>query len=117
MFLEEKRQGEAAPVKVGTPKLSEAIIAGHDMIDEYSNGFLQRPGGGEGRCRGCAIGAAWVALGRSVEDRNGVPAESIMEWLSEETGAPMHILRAVSSRHFGGEPRLKIARWLESQGY
>ena len=98
-----------------TMKLSEAIRAGHDLIDEYHEGFLQEAL--EGRCKGCAIGAAWVALGKSVQERNKYCGNELIGILSSITGTPHDVLSQVSHRHHRGEKRLSIASWLEAQGY
>lgn len=99
-----------APVKV--LKLSEAIRIGHKMIAEEREVFLY--------CgRGCAIGAAWVASGRTEKEWDQSPL-NIFERLSlvgREFGVPQDVLVNISCRHRAGEPRLMIADKLEAQGY
>lgn len=114
MFLDEKTQGEAAPVKTGALKLSEAIRIGHRMIEEDHEHFLTAG-------RGCALGAMWVGMGRSEDEWKSIfaPKGPIEGWrlMSHELGVPLALAESISERHCFGELRLSIADWLESEGH
>lgn len=106
MFVDEKQQGEAQPVKVGTLKLSEAIRIGAKKRPQCKEAYFSNGGS-------CAWGAA-------VEGLFGV---------DEETFSIGHINAAMSAvRHAGvvgmviemndtDKTREEIADWLESHGY
>lgn len=112
MFLDEKTQGEAAPVKTGTLKLSEAIrAAGYGDWKDYND---------------CVLGRAYRRLtGRSLLEDGKVYAESVKwhrdafsDFVGDVFGVPRKLTdkaerMCFNERHTPNQ----IADWLESQGF
>ena len=90
-------------------KLSQAIRRGHEMIGEASNFFLSD-------CEGCAIGAAWVGIGLSLNDFCAAWRRGSEEAIAEGLGITVDLFLEVSRMHQSGMPRLQIADWLDNGG-
>jgi hypothetical protein len=106
MFVDEKQQGEAKPVQIGTLKLSEAMRIGARLRPQGFTAGLVREGDGTS----CALQAA--AEGKTgrflVWTNECARALGIEEWLMEK----IYFLNDVERWS-----RERIADWLESQGY
>lgn len=95
-------------------KLSEAIRLGALFVEEDRQVFMLnwRRGGGRGKC-GCALGTGAFAVGAFAgADLSDITVKSFCAVFPEYS---FQILKEVSARHAGGESRLSIADWLESE--
>lgn len=113
MFVEEKPQGEVTE-KTATARAAELIRKGHSMIDESSQCYLMAG-------RGCAIGAMWVAAGRTESEwrSHGMllrSKESNEKFFADALGLPSGLCAKISALHYAGMPRLEIAEMLERDG-
>jgi hypothetical protein len=106
MFVEHKEQGEAAPVKVGTLKLSEAIRVGARIRPQCAIDYFL---GG----KSCALGAAWEGLGNPYDEYEPLIAHQVTVRFS----LPDDLAGSVINMNDNGETRERIADWLESKGF
>lgn len=112
MFVEEKTQGEVAPAKVGTMKLSEAIRAGLPFIDREDRGSWMF----------CALSAAFAGVHKRAMTENECVAFVVRNGpvehsIADAIGFPRDLCARVHKRHYAGERAASIADWLEAQGY
>lgn len=127
MFVEEKTQGEAPPVKVGMLKLSDAIRIGARLRPQgretlFSNG------------KSCALGAAYEAVygdpgrdagfpdlphdARNKDDVFGQRLDESFPALNTRLGGGFRVKDQVWRKNDNERwSREKIADWLESQGF
>ena len=109
MFVEHKEAGEVTEAPTKTLKLSEAIRLGCQVLP-YGYSTLNNHSG-------CSIGAAWIALGRTVKERWGYETPEMISFVAERTNTPIHLATEIWDMHARGDTREKTADWLESQGY
>lgn len=107
MFVEHKEQGEAAPVKVGTLKLSEAIR-------ECGYGNPSDP-------TDCVLGRAYERFtGHPTNKRAGhgnLHPGSYQEQVSRLFKVPLSIAVAAEMMCMSKKSHIAIADYVESQGY
>lgn len=115
MFVDEKPQGEQAPVKVGTLKLSEAIRIGAKLRGQCQGSFFEQG-------RSCAMGAVLEAHGVPYSD-DGVwvaaQAFAILPNLMSRNGngyCYTPLAKEIYHRNDSGDTREQIADWLERKG-
>lgn len=109
MFLDEKTQGEAAPVKTGTLKLSEAIRIGAKLRPQ-GLGHAFKDG------KSCAWGAAYEGVGGEYNESLGY-SNLVCDYL------PSHFMQAFGTGEYSiacmndnGMTREAIADFLEARG-
>jgi hypothetical protein len=106
MFLktEERPAGEAQ--QVGKMKLSEAIQAGVDLVEEDRTWL------------GCALCAACYATGFPITPNSysGGGSDAIYRHLEKCTSASRDLLSNISVRHYCGESTAQLIDWLAAQG-
>lgn len=113
MFVEEKTQGEAEPVKVGTLKLSAAIREGAKLRKQVRGAPFEHGGS-------CAIGAAAEALGMQYSSFPAVWTIDAVAFIRQrlQQHIPHEVFERVYTMNDGEEQtREQVADWLESQGY
>ncbi len=116
MFVEHKEVGEVTEAPSKVLKMSEAIRRGKPLVKEDRSQFCW-----------CALGCAFAGVhGRAMtmdenfrlRVRHGTSNVDTARGLARELGFSEDIGVKVNELHYGERmPALKIADWLESQGY